>query len=478
MKSELVSNILKGTLWTGFQTFINGSFTFLVNLVLAKLLLPESFGLIGMSMVVIGVLQSLNEFGIAAALVQKRDNEINQSHFDTAFTTGLFWSFCIYGLLYFCTHLIVDFYNEPQLGGIIPLLSLTILFNALIVIPNADLTRKLEFRKLAILSNISRITSGLVAIVLALLGFGVWSLVANAVLVPIIALPFYWRFSTWRPRFYWDRSAFKEIFGFGAYYTGTSVINTVVSKLDFLVIGRILTANALGVYSLGLLLSDTLRAQIMTVTNKVMYPIYGKIQDDRQKAGKYYLNVVKYNSVLVYPFMGFFILFSKEFIDWTYGSSWYEVVPVLRILAFSVIFHMMVNSNTSLIRGIGKPKLEMKIQLFKAIFIYFPSIYIGASFFGLIGAAWAIVVNKFLSVFIAQYFLKRLFNISFKDLMISLRVPLQALILSMLVAGSTHKLLNINVLMVVSAYFLIYGLVTYSSLKNELLTLKKTFKLT
>lgn len=312
-----------------------------------------------MAAVFVSFVQAFNELGIRAALVHKKDSELREEHFHTAFWTGIGWGILIYLAIFFlASPLAAKFYNEPILEEIIPFMGLGILISPINLIHNAQLTKKLDFKKLAFVGNISSVSSGLLASTLAYLGFGVWALVFNSIATYVIATPLFFLATKWIPKLIWEKAAFKDIFGFGIYFTGTNVINNFVSKIYYLLIGKLLSASFLGIYTFAFLLTDTLRSQIMAVMNKVMYPIYGKLQDDIPQVKKYYLNVIKYNSIIVYPIMGFFLLFGDQFIELFFGQKWIESSTLLRILSASVLFHMMVNSNTALIRGLGKPALE------------------------------------------------------------------------------------------------------------------------
>ena len=444
---------------------------------MAKILYPEQFGLIGMAAVFVSFVQAFNELGVGAALVQKKDSELREAHFHTAFWTGIGWGIIIYlGVFFIVSPLAAKFYSEPVLEEIIPFLGLGILISPINLIHNVQLTKKLDFKKLALVSNISNISSGILALILAYLGFGIWALVFNSVGTYGIALPFFFMATKWIPKLIWEKSAFKEIFGFGIYFTGTNIINNFIAKIDYLLIGKLLSASSLGVYTFAFLLTDTLRSQIMAVMNKVMYPIYGKLQGDIPQIRKYYLNVVKYNSIIVYPIMGFFLLFGDEFIDMFFGQKWIESSLPLKILSLSVIFHMMVNSNTALIRGLGKPALELKIQLFKSAFLYLPLIFSGTYYYGIIGASLAILLNKIISVFIAQYFLKRLIGVCMYDLWESLKTPLLTLFFSCSTVLIIQGLVDFHFLILAALFFLVYFASVLLLNKSELMAQLKRLK--
>ncbi|WP_266202565.1 lipopolysaccharide biosynthesis protein [Pontibacter kalidii] len=466
----LKGRVANGVFWNTVQLVVNRGFDFLIKLVLAKLLYPEQFGLVGMAAVFASFVQVFNELGIGAALVQKKDADLREAHYHTAFWTGVIWSSFLYLLIAFVVApLAAAFYNEPTLQRIIPILSIGVLSSPVNLVHNAQLVKAMNFKKLAFISNASKLFSGILSLTLALLGAGVWALVFNSVASFIIAMPLYFKATGWTPKFMWEEKAFRDIFGFGIYTTGTNVFNNLTSNIDYLLIGKLMSASALGTYTLAFVLTDTFRSQLMSIMNKVMYPVYGQKQDDSHALKKYYLNVVKYNSLVVYPIMVFIFVLGEPFVLKIFGNRWVDTIIPLKILALSVMVHMMVNSNTSLIRGLGKPGLEMRIQLFKTLLIYVPTIVVGIHYYGITGAACAILLNKILSVFIAQYFLKKLIDLSLIELIKELRVP----VLASLIAFAASRLLHeysVNFIVCAVVLLFTYIIVVWLMMKEEIIS--------
>jgi len=475
-------NILSGVFWNSVQVLINKSFAFIIKLVLARILFPEEFGLVGMAVVFTSFVGIFNDLGFGAALIQKKETKLKEAHFNTAFWTGVIWSVIIFQLMVFVVSpFAASFYDEPILAQIIPVLSLSILSGPINLVHKAKLYRSLKFKQIAFIENVSSVTSGVFALVLALMGAGVWSLVLNSLTTFIIAVPLYFRATYWLPKFQWSEKAFKEIFGFGVYTMGTGLANNVINKVDYLLIGKLLSASALGAYTLAFVLTDTFRSQLMSIMNKVMYPIYGKTQDDKSSMKRYYLNVVKYNSLVVNPLMGILFVLAQPIIFNFFGAKWSETVEPLQIISISVIFHMMVNSNTVLIRGMGKAKLEFLIQLFKALFLFLPAISIGVYYYGIVGAAYAILFNKIASVIIAQVYLKKLVDISFGELLDSLKVTLLSLLVSISIGEFLFHYLNLNFvitgILMLASYLIIVWMMMGSELKAQYseIRMKKSF---
>jgi teichuronic acid exporter len=436
---------------------VNKSFSFIIKIILARILFPEEFGLVGMAVVFISFVEIFNDIGIGAALIQRKDEDLRNEHFHTAFWTGIIWSILVFGLIIiFVSPFAAKFYNEPFLKKIIPVLSIGILSGPINLVHNAQLTRAMNFKKLAFINNFSSIFSGTLSLGLAYFGAGIWSLVFNSVSTFIIAMPLYFHATKWYPKMIWKRDAFNEVFGFGMFTTGTNFLNNLMNKLDYLLIGKLVSASALGNYTLAFVLTDTFRSQLMGIMGKVMYPVYGKLQDDKLSIKKYYKNVVKYNSILVFPIMLILFFNSKELILSFFGEKWFDSIFPLKVLSISVLFHMMVNSNTVVIRGMGKPKLEMKIQFWKSILLYVPLISIGVYFYGIVGASLAYLTIKILSVFIVQFYMKKLIEYTYSDLFHAIRISLISSLIASVPFIAFKYLFNMNLILCIFIFLILY----------------------
>jgi teichuronic acid exporter len=473
---SLNNKIFHGVFWTSIQTIIEQSISFFVKLLLARLLFPEDFGLVGMAVVFTSFVSVFNDIGIGAALVQRKKEDLRNEHFHTSFWTGIFWSTILYVFIsIIVAPLAARFYSEQILAEIIPILSIGILASPINLVHKAQLTKDLNFKTIALIGNSCNIFSGVVAISLALLGYGVWSLVFNSVASVLVAIPFFFKATGWKPRFIWDKQAFKDIFGFGMYITGSSVFNNFISKVDYLLIGKFVSASSLGAYTFAFTLTDIVRAQIMGVMNKVMYPVYGQKQNNLASIKNFYLKVVRYNSLLVYPIMVIIFLNGMDIVNYYFGDKWAEAIQPMRILSVSVMFHMLVNSNTSLIRGLGKPKLEFQLQLFKSVVLYIPLVSIGIYYHGIVGAASAILINKFLSVIIAQHYLKKLISVNYYDLFKSVKEPLIGTFATITLHYFIIDNFDWNFIVEILSILVIFSTVYWLTVKKELILLYALF---
>jgi len=437
-------------------------------LILAKILLPKDFGLIGMSIVFIVVIEALSELGMSAALIQKKDDSEVEKMYDTVFCTSVLWGVILYLVISFILAPIVSFfYEEPILTKVIPFLSLGILIKPLTTIHQVVLTRKLDFKKISKILNKSVFIAGITSIILALLDFGIWSLVTNYVLNILITVPLFFLSTRYRPTFSWNRDYFKEIFNFGVYSTSTSVFSTLTYNIDNLIIGKVLGANLLGAYSLSFSLTENLRQMISNVLNKVMYPVFGQNQDDILRLKDYFLSIVRINAIIIYPLMTCLFIFADQIII-IFGDKWTPSIYPLRILSLAVMVHLIVNSFTSLLRGLGKPKTEMKIIILTTLLVLLPSLFIGISNYGLKGASYAILINKLVLVITGLFILNKEINLSIIEIYNSIYKVVFSVVVSGIIVFFIGKMGFTNFFLRFSLYFILYVVIIYLLEKKEI----------
>ncbi len=434
--------IFSGVIWTALQTFINKSFSLIIKLVLARLLFPEDYGIVGMATVFISFVTVFNDLGIGAALIQKKEKELTEDHFHTAFWTSVVFSILLYLAVAFgIGNFAVWFYEKEILGKLIPVLALGILATPINIIHKSQLKRGLKFKKLAYIDNAANIFSGFLALGLAFYGAGVWALIFNSVSTIVVAIPLYFMATKWKPKWKWDKNCFNDIFGFGVYTTFTGFFNKFKDQIDYILIGKLLGAAPLGIYSFAFIIINTFRSQLTGIIGKVMYPIYAQLQEEPELLVKNFLKVVKYNTYIVYPVMFYLIVFAEELVPALFGEKWNDSIIIIQILSVAVIIQMLTNSDTVLLRAYGKARLELKIQMIKSIVFYAPFITLGTIYYGINGSAIGFGIGKTLDVIYSIIILNKIFEISLIEL---LKAVSNAFITGILSSIITYYLLYIG----------------------------------
>ena len=469
---KLKHKIVGGVVWNSIGLVIDNGLDMLVKLILARLLLPKDFGIIGFAVVFMGMIKVFSDMGMSAALIQRKEEHLKPIDYDTAFWAGIAWGLFLAAITTFIvTPISVSFFNQPLLRSIIPVLSINLVLKPLANVHVVNITRELDFKKIVLPRNISRITASIIAIIMALTGFGVWSLVFQRVLTNIFLVILYSFVSPWRPKMRYSFTSFKKIFSFGVYTTGTKVFNYLTGNIDYLLIGKMLGANPLGVYTLAYNVTYVVRGQIMNVINKVFFPVYSIIQDDLTTIKRYYFKVIKYNCIMTYPIMIGIILLAKPLVLFGLGEKWINAITPMRLMAGAGLVHLLTISNTTLLRGIGRPRLEMIMSVIKTLCVTVPFIIIGVIYAGINGAAAGLLGAKIVIFFINNITLRKVASIKFIEIL-DVGGGLFALTIITVISSAFIKdYLILSVIFVI--YLIIHFLISFKDIKQILLLYKK-----
>jgi len=407
--------------WSFFQNVASKALSLVVKLYLARLVLPDAFGLIGMAIVFISFMNIMAEMGMAAALIQRKEKDLKPSHWNTAFTLSLLvatvgWLLCV-----LLSSTIASFYNEELLRLLLPALGFSLIIDSLAVTQTARLKKDMRFKEMGLVTTVAVLVSSAVAMVMAYQGMGVWALVVKSLLSSGMRCVLLWCVSPWKPALSLQKSAFLDLFSFSGYVALERVLFFLTNNLDFLLIGKLLGSSVLGAYTLAFTLTDVIRQQIMNTFNNVLFPVYAKHRDDPARMRNYYLKVVRVSTLLVTPVMLLFALNAGPLIREGFGTHWQTAIDPLRILAVSAIIHSIGGTSATLIRGAGHARLVLCINLGITVLVTLPAIVIGCLGWGFIGAAWAIVTRRVIERVVFHVFVRRLFAIQLRDVLQAIR---------------------------------------------------------
>lgn len=317
--------------WTASANIVKQVFLFVIFVVLARLLMPEDFGLVGMILVFTGFVGIFGELGFGAALIQKK--EIEEGHLSSVFWLNIAAGIILAAIVLSVAPLIAKFYKEPRLKLLTMLISINFLIGSLNIVHRALLNRSMDFRRLAIIETTTIVIAGTFAIILALIGFGVWSLVWQMIISTLVGVIMMWQVSSWRPKFCFDKNAVKELFGFSGNLLGFSVFNYWVRNSDDLLIGKFIGSSGLGVYSRAYSIMLIPLNQVSATIGKVMFPAFSRIQDDKVRVKQIYLRAIAIIALLAFPMMMGLFVVADSFVLAILGYHWKDVIPVLRIFA-------------------------------------------------------------------------------------------------------------------------------------------------
>jgi O-antigen/teichoic acid export membrane protein len=410
---SLDKKVIQGVGWVSLSSLSNQGFRLLVKLILARILLPEHYGLIGMAVVFTSLVKLISELGMGAALIQRSKEAISEHYFHTAFWTNLTVSLIGFAIISIgLAPVAAWFYEEPILTQLVPVLAIPIVLDSLYLIPKVKLARELNFKPQAIIELSSVVVAGLVSILLANLGFGVWSLAFNGIIASGLSVLLYLITQKWIPHLVFNWEACRNLFGFGGFVVIEQIFVFFTSNIDYILIGKLIGSTALGIYTLAFILTDTFRKQIMGILNKVLFPAYSSIQHNSEAIKQYYLRVIKINGIILFPMMTILIVLAEPVIMLGFGEEWQEAVFPLRMLAVGVIIHAVSGTSSTVMKSMGKAKLVTQLNILITLCVSVPAITLGAYFYGINGVAIGVVFFKLVGYFIYQRYIHRVIGVS------------------------------------------------------------------
>lgn len=375
---EIKKQTISGVKWTAIERFSIQGVQFILGIIVARLLTPADYGLVGMVSIFFAISQTLIDSGITTALIRKLD--VNNNDFSTTFYYNVFVSILCAIILILGAPYIAEFFNQPLLTNLVRVMSLNLIIGALGSVQGAKLTINLDFKRIAKYNFIAAVISGLSCLVLAYLGWGVWALVWQSIIANVIKNILLWINSNWKPQLIFSKISFKELFGFGNKLMFSGLLNTVYSELTTIVIGKFYTPASLGNYSRGQSMAS-LPVNIITDTlGKVTFPILAKIQDDDERLIRVYRNYISLVMMAVVFGCILMAVLAKPLILLLLTSKWTGAIIFLQVFVFAIMFDPICRLNLNLLQVKGRSDLFLRLEVFKkiiAVLILFAAIPFG-----------------------------------------------------------------------------------------------------
>jgi PST family polysaccharide transporter len=433
--NDLRSRTISGLAWSGLAQVANQALVFVVGVVLARILTPAEFGLLAMSMIVIRFANVISGLGLGDALIQRQDLE--SRHYSTVFWANVGVSIVLAALVTAAAPLIAAFFDVQQLKLMTAVVSLVLVFGAMGIVPRALLRKRMAFRALMIVETVSVVVAGGVGITLALTGFGVWSLVVLVVLTAALTSAALWLTSSWRPALRFDLGDLSGLTHFGVNLVGFNLVNFWSRNVDTLLIGRVVGAFDLGVYSRAYNLMHLSLTQIATATSTVMFPALSEIQADHEAIRRVYLRAIRSISLLTFPIMLGLVVTARPFILSVYGPKWEPVIPVLQLFCLSGVMESIGATAGWLFTSQGRTDLMFKWGMYIAV-VRTVSAAIGLQW-GMMGVAVAYTVSSYVFLWYPGWSIPaRLVGLRFLDMFKYILSPLAcALGMAALVAATS-----------------------------------------
>ena len=478
MSENLKAKTAKGVGWGFADNILGLGITAVANIILARILSPADFGIIGMTAIFMTLSTSLVDSGFTGALTRKKDTV--KADFDTVFYFNLAVSCLLYAVLFFCSPFIARFFREPILVPVIRILGISLIINAFGIVQKIILVRRIDFRTQAWISLVSSFAAAVAAVAMAFYGFGVWSLVVLQVGKLAVNTILLWSVSKWHPGLCFSRKSFMDMFSFGSRLLITSIISTIWSEMYSFIIGKMYSSSVLGQYSRADKVKNMVTSNVSSVMQKVSYPVLASIQDEGERQINVYRKVLKTTVLISFTAVFGIWAVAGPFIITVFGNQWLPAVDYLRIMCFSGLFLPLMMCSANVINADGRSDITLVLEILKTVMGLIPVVF--GIIFSVEALLWSMVGVSFILFVVHAAYVSKVIHYSvgrqladilptlcvsivmalIVNAMNMLAIPQWLLLLLQICAGGT---------IVVLAYEFVYKSTEYRDIKNELFRL-------
>lgn len=396
---SLKEKTVSGLIWSFVDSMAGQGISFVVSIILARLLSPREFGLIGMITVFIAVSESFINSGFSSALIRKKN--CTDTDFSTVFFFNLAAGILFFFLLFLTAPAISNFFNEPELTAILQVLGVVLIIDSLTLIQRTILTKRIDFKLQAKISVIASIGSGVVAILMAFYGFGVWALVAQRIVKQGLNSLFLWLWNRWKPLLVFSKNSFKELFGFGSKLLLSGLIDTIYQNIYYLIIGKFFSAQELGFYTKADEFNRIPSQNLNVIIGRVTYPVLSTFQDDIPRLRNNYQKLIRTTMFVTFIMMLGMAAVAEPMIHTLIGAKWEPAIIYLQMLCFVGMMYPLHALNLNMLQVQGRSDLFLKLEVIKKI-IAIPTIVIGI-FFGIKMMIAGMMVNTLIAYYLNSY---------------------------------------------------------------------------
>ncbi|MFI3263467.1 MAG: lipopolysaccharide biosynthesis protein [Rikenellaceae bacterium] len=457
--SELKSKAINGVFWSFIERFGTLSIQFVANIVLARLLSPDDYGLLGILLIFISISTIFIDSGFGSALIQKKNTD--NEDYSTVFIINFVIALVCYTLLFVSSDFIANYFGKAQLSILLRVLGLVLIFNALSTVQNNILQKTLNFKRITNIKIIVAIASSGLAILAALNGMGVWSLVVLNITNSVVLAILLWLSTDWYPSLKFSKQSFNELFGFGSKLLLASLLSEGYRNLQSIIIGRNFSVKDLGYFTQAKQLENIPVATLITVVNKVTYPVFAQIQDNKNQLNNGLKRCFQLLGFANFPLMILLAVIGEPLFDILYGDKWLVAVPYFQGLCIGFGLLLVIhNTNLNAIKAVGQSGIVLKLEIVKKI------LGIGLIFvlmkYGVMGIILALAINSICEFFINGYYTGKYVGFGIVK---QAKVLVPILLLSTVAGGISYYvslLISTNNIILLSIQILIYLVVYFS----------------
>lgn len=363
MEDSLKNKTIRGVVWSSVERFSVQGIQFLVMIVMARLLTPKDYGLVGMVAIFIAVAQSLVDSGFSQALIRKQNR--TETDNSTVFYFNIVVGTLLYLVLFAIAPWVADFYDSPELTALMRVVCLSVVFNSLVVVQRALLTVNIDFKTQAKASLAAALVSGAVGIGMAYGGYRYWAIVAQQLMNLGLNALLLWLFAHWRPRWTYSWNSFCELFTFGSKLMASGLLDVVYRNMYLLVIGKVFTASSLGYYTRAHQFAEFPSSNLTGILQRVTYPVLCQIQDDDERLAQIYRRFLRLSAFLIFPLLVGLSAVAEPFVLLLLKEQWLFAATLLQIICFAMMWYPIHAINLNLLQVKGRTDLFLRLEIIK-----------------------------------------------------------------------------------------------------------------
>lgn len=408
-EESLKNKTVKGTFWSAMERFSMQGVQFLVMLVIARILDPKDFGLVGMLAIFLAVAQSIADSGFSQALIRKQDR--TEADNCTVFYFNIVVSLILYFLLFLVAPLVADFYNEPLLTDLMRVICVVIVINSFAVVQRAIFTAEINFKVQAKATFISAVISGCIGVYLAINGYGVWTLAWQQIIRSLVNTLLLWVYSTWRPLLIYSWNSFHELFSFGSKLMISGLIDTIYNNIYQIVIGKAFSASSVGFFTQAKQIAYLPSSNIHGVIGSVTFPVLSNIQNEDERLATNYRKLLRVSAFIIFPLMCGLAGVAYPLINVVLGSKWEFTASLLIPICFAMMWYPVHAINLNLLKVKGRSDLFLRLEIIKKV-LGVTTLVVTLPF-GLLVMCYGTIFNSIISLVINTYYTGKLINVGF-----------------------------------------------------------------
>lgn len=411
MTETLKSKTIYGIIWSAADNLSKQGIQFIISIIIARILAPSDYGLIGMLTIFIAIAQTIVDSGFGTALIQKKNP--TQVDYSTVFYFNILVGIILYWILFFSAPLIAGFYQQPKLTNLTRFMGLNIVINSFSLVQANIFIKQIDFKITTKIGIASVLFSGLAGIYLAYKGFGVWSLAIQQIIWALINSLLLWIFSRWRPVFMFSLTSLKTMFAFGSRLLASGILNVIFTNIYNLIIGKAFSANQLGIYTQAQKIQNLPSNFINLTVSRVTFPVFASIQDDNYRLKQGYRKTIKSIVFILFPIMMGLGVIAEPLVKILLTEKWLPSVTILQLLCIVGLTYPLSSVNLNILKVKGRSDTFLRLEVVKKLLVIL-SIALSVPF-GLLAVVISQVIISLVGYFLNMYFSGKLIDFSVRE---------------------------------------------------------------